>query len=285
MSELPMTDKIGLETKDRAPENYVLTQVESFTVGPDRYIRDILSCCERYCTWDGCCGAWAPYVSGGGKKINYRMSCKSLQCCFHWTAEYGGKKVGTIQAASCFDNPCATFCPCCFCGDLLAAKFVGPDGNVKFTTRRRVGCCYCINLAFKCCNVCCSPFLRCYTYCCTDDNFVLFEQNIYGPNLNDNTIVAKFRYTERMIHPCCPNQRLQVSIDPNGAESKIKLTMEDYTLLSTYTFLQGSGCEFVDSTWCIQCVIDNPSGFSFIDKDNYINAQWKGKEEALKVMV
>jgi len=162
----------------------------------------------------------------------------------------------------------------------MQAKFLGPDGEKKYTLKSEVKCCQYLCLCLACCN----PCFRMARFCCQDAQYTRYEQNVYGPDINDQTVYAKLVYTDRMVCPCVPDERIQMKIVPQSGKV---LSKEDLVLLSIYpTLLSGYTCsEFCLPLCCpggMLSAMPNPSGIVQVDDANNIQAEHMNIKEALE---
>jgi len=255
-------------------------------VGNDKFFKEVKSCGD-WCDLSTCC---CPYVkfSGKDKSIVLTHKCCCLPCCCPFEASSlepgAGKKpkvVGTLQPAGCFDQNCtAVFCPCCYTGPKMQAKFVGTDGDIKYMLKSHIKCCQylCVCLAF------CSPCFRCVRFCCTDTQYTKYEQNVYGNDLNDETVYAKVIYTDRMICPCIPDERVQIRIEPLEGKT---ISEEDLILLSSFpTLISGyTTCEFalpLGLPGGYLSALPTPCGIAQVDDANNIQSQHLTIQESLQ---
>lgn len=267
-----------IEIKEAAPSTAAFSLLPSLTIDKDMYYKDILTCSERCCNVSGCIGTWVRFQA---HQVRYSHPCTICgplcSCLCSWDIELDQKSIGSFQAAGCYDNPLFYFCcSCIYCGDLMAHKFMDQNNQLKFTTRRSVKCCQGCLVA---CSLCLAPCVRCFNYCCTDSVYARFQQDIFGADLNDKTPIAKITYVERMYHPCLPNERMKVTVEPTGSTS---LSKEDLALLSFYGFLvspAASGLEFQLDTCYLGAA--EPTGYGYIDEANYITGEFSTREEAL----
>lgn len=276
----------GKETKMQAAAPEVSFNLEpNIVIGNDKYFKEVKKCQD----WCDCSRFCCPYVVFSGKSEDVRMkhNCCCLPCCCNFEAytvkngHSNGKSVGALAPAGCCDqNFCAVFCPCFYTGPKMQAKFLGADGNLKYMLKSEVKCCQYLCL----CLAICSPCFRMFRFCCQDSQYTRYEQNVYGPDLNDQTVFAKIIYTDRMVCPCIPDERIQMRIEP--AEGRT-LSKEDLVLLSIFpTLISGYTLwEFCIPLWVpggMACAMPSPSGIVQVDDANNIQGEHMNIKEALE---
>ncbi|GAB5353147.1 hypothetical protein AAMO2058_000012900 [Amorphochlora amoebiformis] len=271
----------GAEMKHSiAPPEIQFNLEPNIVIGNDKYYKEVKSCGEWCDVSQICC----PYVRFAGKndELVYHHQCCCLPCCCNFSVKKKSESkehdLGTIALAGCCDQPLmAVLCPCCYVGPLMQAKFQAPDGNTKYLLKSEVKCCQycCIFLAL------CSPCYRTFRFCCTDHQYTTYEQNLYGPNLSDNDPVAKVIYTERMICPCIPDERVQMRIEPNADKGEIPI--DDLVLLSIFpTLISGYvTMEFLCPIIPMLGSLPQPSGISVVDDANNIQFAHMNVKDAL----
>jgi len=257
----------------------------NIVIGNDKYFKEVKKCQD----WFDCSRLCCPYVifSAKSEDVTLKHQCCCLPCCFNFEvgiredgSSSAGKKLGILAPAGCGDqNLCAVCCPCCYSGPKMQAKFVNPEGEIKYTLKSRIQWCqYCCL-----CLTCCSPCFRCCRFCCQDSQYTRYEQTVYGPDLNDDTPYAKIIYTDRMICPCIPDERIQMRIEP--AEGRT-ISKEDLILLSVFpSLISGYTCVEFCFPLCLpggmMCSMPTPSGIAPVDDANNIQFEHMNIKEAL----
>uniref|UniRef100_A0A6V3SHG1 Phospholipid scramblase n=1 Tax=Lotharella globosa TaxID=91324 RepID=A0A6V3SHG1_9EUKA len=267
-----------------APPEVSFNLEPNIVIGNDKYFKEVKKCQD----WCDCSRLCCPYVKFSGKSedISVKHQCCCLPCCCNFQVsntasgsnEY--KTLGTLAPAGCFDQNCtAVCCPCCYTGPKMQAKFLGSDGGIKYMLKANIECCqYCCL-----CLTCFSPCFRCCRFCCMDAQYTRYEQNVYGPDLNNEEVYAKIIYTDRMVCPCIPDERIQMRIEP--AEGKT-ISKEDLILLSVFpTLISGYTCAEFCFPLCVpggmMFAMPTPSGISQVDGANNIQFEHMNIKEAL----
>ena len=132
----------------------------------------------------------------------------------------------------------------------------------------------------------CNPFIRCHLWCCTDKQYVRYQQLIYGADMDDPTVRATLTYVERLTMPCVRNERVRVAIDVAEHASEAKVPMSDLAALSIYPFLLEEGnSALLCFPYClgVGMYLPTPSGIQAIDEPNSIRGQWMDRAEALEL--
>lgn len=117
-----------------------------------------------------------------------------------------------------------------------------------------------------------------------DAQYTRYEQNVYGPDLNTDDVLAKIIYTDRMICPCIPDERIQMRIEPT--EGKV-ISKEDLMLLSVFPSLI-SGYTFFEFCFPLSVpggmmfALPTPTGISQVDDANNIQFEHMNISEALQ---
>jgi hypothetical protein len=264
-----------LDIKTHESPTAIFDMLPGISIGSHKYIKDVKTCGD-WCNPTRACCPTVTYSAGQDEKgnptaIKYKYGCVCCPCLSSYSTYFNEGLVGTFDRASCCDqNKCYVFCPCCYTGEYMIAKFGDTQGQTKFTMRGEIKCCQhlCVCLVALC-----MPCARCCRFCCSDKQYVEYEQNIYGPDLDNKTPVAKITYVERMLCPCVPDERVHMAIEGPG------LTEDDIVLLSTFPML-ASG--FNRAEFALSGIFGpQPSGIGSIDEAHKIHGTWHDQAGAL----
>mmetsp|Transcript_9364 Transcript_9364/g.14041 ORF Transcript_9364/g.14041 Transcript_9364/m.14041 type:complete len:323 (+) Transcript_9364:124-1092(+) len=286
---VPQGESAKDEKMKAAPPDIQYNLEPNFVVGNDKYFKEVKTCNE----WCDCSRLCFPYVRFSGKKdsIIYKHDCCCLPCCcsfsvYRQESKDGKKsqmlKIGEIAPPGCSDQKLmAVVCPCCYTGPYMQAKFMEPNGNKKFSLQSTVECCQ-----YAClCLQCFSPCFRCIRFCCSANQYTKYEQNIYNGEVEDNaSAVARVIYTERMICPCIPDERVQMRIEPT---EDTELSKDDLVLLSLFpTLITGytyfEFCLPLSVPFGIGFSLPTPTGIEAVDNANNIQFEHMTIQEALE---
>lgn len=261
----------------------VWDSLPAVSIGNFKYLKDTPTCSERCCDMRGYCCPWVRYTAGGSQML-FAHTCCCAPCCGSWVVESDGNPVGSLATAGCCDQPPLYMCcPCLYWGEVMQVKFRDPSGRTRFTVRRRVRLCQYLCV---CGGLMCNPFIRCHLWCCTDKQYVRYQQLIYGADMDDPTVRATLTYVERLTMPCVRNERVRVAIDVAEHASEAKVPMSDLAALSIYPFLLEEGnSALLCFPYClgVGMYLPTPSGIQAIDEPNSIRGQWMDRAEALEL--
>jgi hypothetical protein len=258
-------------------------------IGKQKYFKEVKQCGE----WLDCTKLCWPYVrfSSGDKKLQTVHNCCCLPCCFDFELSETDsknkitKKIGQIKAAGCCDQDWKLiFCPCCYVGQKVTTKFAAEKNGSfedKFHLRSNIEFCQYLCL----CLAVCTPCVRMYRFCCSGDTYSEYEQNVYTADIENANPVAVIKYTDRMICPCIPDERVAIRIEQ---EEKSSLNQSDLELLSMFpTLVSGyTSMEFclpLHTPGGLMMSLPTPVGISQIDGPNDIRMEALDPAEALKM--
>jgi hypothetical protein len=272
-----------------SPDAVEFNMEPNIIIGKKKYFKEVKQCAE----WCDCTKICWPYVrfNNGKEKIQTHHNCCCLPCFFDFEVSETDhenkitKQIGQIKPASlCDQKPFYIFCPCFYTGQKVTTKFATPQNGEmvdKFHLRTNIEFCQylCLFLAV------CIPCVRLYRFCCSGDTYSSYTQQIYtADNDNDSQTVAKITYTDRMICPCVPDERVSIKIEQ---EEKANLTKEDLILLSTFPQLVSgyTSMEFAFPLYgpCgLGHAMPTPTGVTQIDEANAISCEAMSPSEAFQ---
>jgi len=260
-------------------------------IGKEKYFKEVKQCGE----WLDCSKLCCPYVrfNSGKKKLQTKHNCCCLPCFFDFelaeTDEKNNVKdtIGRIKPAGICDQPLMLiFCPCFYVGQRVTTKFAVQKGNDfqdKFHLRGNIEMCQYLWL----CLAVCMPCVRTYRFCCSGDTYSTYEQNVYSADIENTNPVAKIKYTDRMICPCVPDERVAIKIEQAEEKGASKLDEKDLMLLSMFpTLISGytkmEFCFPLSVPGGLMSALPTPTGISQIDGANDITCEAMDPSEALK---
>lgn len=116
--------------------------------------------------------------------VDAACSCQKVR------AEVDGKGQGYVQPAKCCDSGCCYEIGCLCKGQAIKYKVYvkppqGGDAELKYTLRETIQCCGCISQCITKAYYSCMSQIIPYTH---------FTQNLYGPDLNDKTVMSTVKW-------------------------------------------------------------------------------------------